>query len=113
MRSPCHYCRRNRLSTLDTVVHIVDDEEAVRNSLAFLLTSAGFAVRVREPASHGTRHVVTEIMSNTALRYLIWPLRRPAAAVVPEAEDWVLQLAGAEPTPTGVEESTMVERQAA
>jgi two-component system response regulator FixJ len=39
------------LSTSDTVVHIVDDEEAVRNSLAFLLTSAGFAVRVHQSAA--------------------------------------------------------------
>ncbi|HEY9010871.1 MAG TPA: response regulator FixJ [Devosia sp.] len=36
---------------IDTVVHIVDDEEAVRNSLAFLLSSAGFAVRVHESAT--------------------------------------------------------------
>jgi two-component system, LuxR family, response regulator FixJ len=35
----------------NTVVHIVDDEEAVRNSLAFLLTSAGFAVRVHQSAT--------------------------------------------------------------
>ncbi len=39
------------MSTTDTVVHIVDDEEAVRNSLAFLLTSAGFAVRVHLSAT--------------------------------------------------------------
>ena len=39
------------MSTIDTVVHIVDDEEAVRNSLAFLLASAGFAVRTHETAS--------------------------------------------------------------
>ena len=39
------------MSTADTVVHIVDDEEAVRNSLAFLLSSAGFAVRVHESAT--------------------------------------------------------------
>ena len=39
------------MSTTDTVVHIVDDEEAVRNSLAFLLTTAGFAVRVHESAT--------------------------------------------------------------
>jgi two-component system response regulator FixJ len=39
------------LSTTDTVVHIVDDEEAVRNSLAFLLSTAGFAVRVHESAT--------------------------------------------------------------
>ncbi|HQZ13597.1 MAG TPA: response regulator FixJ [Devosia sp.] len=37
--------------TTNTVVHIVDDEEAVRNSLAFLLTSAGFAVRVHQSAT--------------------------------------------------------------
>lgn len=39
------------MSTADTVVHIVDDEEVVRNSLAFLLGSAGFAVRVHESAT--------------------------------------------------------------
>jgi two-component system response regulator FixJ len=39
------------LSTADTVVHIVDDEEPVRKSLAFLLSSAGFAVRIHESAS--------------------------------------------------------------
>jgi len=39
------------LNTTDTIVHIVDDEEAVRNSLAFLLTSAGFAVRVHQSAT--------------------------------------------------------------
>lgn len=39
------------MSTADTVVHIVDDEEAVRNSLAFLLSVAGFAVRVHETAT--------------------------------------------------------------
>ena len=33
------------------VVHIVDDEEPVRKSLAFLLTMAGFTVRVHESAS--------------------------------------------------------------
>lgn len=35
----------------DYVVHIVDDEEPVRKSLAFLLTIAGFAVRLHESAS--------------------------------------------------------------
>lgn len=43
---------RPRLSIADTVVHIVDDEEVVRNSLAFLLSGAGFAVRVHESATH-------------------------------------------------------------
>lgn len=38
------------MSSIDIVVHIVDDEEAVRNSLAFLLNSSGFAVRTHESA---------------------------------------------------------------
>ena len=39
------------MNSADTVVHIVDDEEAVRNSLAFLLQTSGFAVRVHESAT--------------------------------------------------------------
>jgi two-component system response regulator FixJ len=39
------------LRTVDIVVHVVDDEEAVRNSLGFLLTSSGFAVRTHESAT--------------------------------------------------------------
>jgi len=39
------------LSSIDIVVHIVDDEEAVRTSLAFLLASSGFAVRTHESAT--------------------------------------------------------------
>lgn len=35
----------------DFVVHIVDDEEDVRNSVAFLLTTSGHTVRVHESAS--------------------------------------------------------------
>lgn len=35
----------------DVVIHIVDDEEAVRKSLAFLLTISGHAVRVHESAT--------------------------------------------------------------
>lgn len=35
----------------DTVVHIVDDEEPVRKSLAFLLTASGYTVRVHETAT--------------------------------------------------------------
>lgn len=35
----------------DYTVHIVDDEEAVRKSLAFLLTMAGFTVRVHDSAT--------------------------------------------------------------
>lgn len=39
------------MTNADCVVHIVDDEEAVRNSLAFLLSTSGFAVRTHESAS--------------------------------------------------------------
>jgi len=35
----------------DAVVHIVDDDEAVRQSLAFLLSSAGHAVRLYDSAT--------------------------------------------------------------
>jgi two-component system, LuxR family, response regulator FixJ len=34
----------------DRVVHVIDDDEEVRQSLAFLLSSAGLAVRVHESA---------------------------------------------------------------
>lgn len=34
----------------DHVVHVIDDDEDVRQSLAFLLSAAGFAVRVHESA---------------------------------------------------------------
>ncbi|WP_297494628.1 response regulator FixJ [Acidocella sp.] len=34
----------------DPVVHVIDDDEAVRQSLAFLLASSGFAVRIYESA---------------------------------------------------------------
>lgn len=39
------------MSSSDFVVHVVDDEEPVRKSLAFLLTMSGFAVRVHESAA--------------------------------------------------------------
>ena len=35
----------------DLVVHIVDDEEPVRKSLAFLLSMSGHAVRLHESAT--------------------------------------------------------------
>jgi two-component system response regulator FixJ len=60
------------LSTADTVVHIVDDEEAVRNSLAFLLSTAGFAVRVHESAS-----AFLSIAPNITNGCLITDLRMP------------------------------------
>jgi len=39
------------MSMNDFTVHIVDDEEAVRKSLAFMLTMNGFAVRVHQSAT--------------------------------------------------------------
>lgn len=39
------------MTTDDFTVHIVDDEEPVRKSLAFLLTMSGFAVRIHESAT--------------------------------------------------------------
>jgi two-component system, LuxR family, response regulator FixJ len=39
------------MDSVDIVVHVVDDEEAVRNSLAFLLTSSGYAARTHASAS--------------------------------------------------------------
>jgi two-component system response regulator FixJ len=39
------------MQTDNYVVHIVDDEEPVRKSLAFLLTTMGFTVRVHESAA--------------------------------------------------------------
>jgi two-component system response regulator FixJ len=39
------------METADYTVHIVDDEEPVRKSLAFMLTVNGFAARIHETAS--------------------------------------------------------------
>jgi two-component system response regulator FixJ len=39
------------MASNDYTVHIVDDEEAIRKSLAFLLTMNGFAVRVHNSAT--------------------------------------------------------------
>jgi two-component system response regulator FixJ len=60
------------LSTPDTVVHIVDDEEAVRNSLAFLLTTSGFTVRVHQSAAD-----FLEIAPNVTNGCLVTDLRMP------------------------------------
>jgi len=60
------------LNSADTVVHIVDDEEVVRNSLAFLLQTSGFAVRVHETATDFLRLAPT--ISNGCL---ITDLRMP------------------------------------
>lgn len=62
------------------------------------LAAGAAAVRVREPASHGTRHVLMEIMSTTALRYVAWPLRRHATQVSVEVEEaWIVRLPEPEP----------------
>ena len=54
------------------VVHVVDDEEAVRKSLAFLLTMTGFTVRVHESASS-----FLEAAQNIGKACLITDLRMP------------------------------------
>src|SRR5690606_28236097 len=42
---------RRLAMSAEVVVHIVDDEEPVRNSLAFLLSISGYAVRVHDSAT--------------------------------------------------------------
>jgi two-component system response regulator FixJ len=56
----------------DYVVHIVDDEEPVRKSLAFLLTMMGFTVRVHDSA---TSFLATA--SNIGKACLVTDLRMP------------------------------------
>ena len=56
----------------NVVVHIVDDEEAVRNSLAFLLGTSGFATRIHETAT-----AFLEIASGITNGCLITDLRMP------------------------------------
>jgi two-component system, LuxR family, response regulator FixJ len=60
------------MSSVDVVVHIVDDEEPVRNSLAFLLGSAGFAVR-----SHAAAADFLAIASEIKNGCLVTDLRMP------------------------------------
>lgn len=60
------------MSSPDIVVHIVDDEEPVRNSLAFLLGSAGFAVR-----THATAAAFLEIAPQIRNGCLVTDLRMP------------------------------------
>jgi two-component system response regulator FixJ len=43
------------MSNVDIVVHIVDDEEAVRNSLVFLLSTSGYAARAHASATEFLR----------------------------------------------------------
>ncbi|MBB5041463.1 two-component system response regulator FixJ [Shinella fusca] len=59
--------------TIDSyVVHVVDDEEPVRKSLAFLLTMSGFTVRVHESA---TRFL--DVAPTLAKACLVTDLRMP------------------------------------
>lgn len=60
------------MSTADIVVHVVDDEEAVRNSLAFLLTTSGFAVR-----THASAASFLEVAGSIRNACLITDLRMP------------------------------------
>lgn len=56
----------------DTVVHIVDDEEPVRNSLAFLLGTVGFAVR-----THASATAFLDIAPTISNGCLVTDLRMP------------------------------------
>lgn len=56
----------------DIVVHIVDDEEAVRNALAFLLGTSGFAARI-----HVSATAFLEVAPGISNGCLITDLRMP------------------------------------
>jgi two-component system, LuxR family, response regulator FixJ len=60
------------MSNADVIVHVVDDEEAVRNSLAFLLGTSGFAVR-----THASAASFLEIASSIKNGCLVTDLRMP------------------------------------
>jgi two-component system response regulator FixJ len=60
------------MSNADIVVHIVDDEETVRSSLAFLLTTSGFAVR-----THASAAAFLEVASGINNACLVTDLRMP------------------------------------
>lgn len=60
------------MSSTDVVVHIVDDEETVRNSLAFLLSTSGFAVR-----THASAAAFLEIAQSIRNGCLVTDLRMP------------------------------------
>lgn len=60
------------MQTGDYTVHIVDDEEPVRKSLAFVLTTNGFAVRV-----HGTAKGFLQFAPNIRNGVLVTDLRMP------------------------------------
>lgn len=60
------------MPSADTVVHIVDDEEPVRNSLAFLLSTSGFAVR-----THASAGAFLDIAAGLRNACLVTDLRMP------------------------------------
>jgi two-component system response regulator FixJ len=60
------------MSNVDIIVHVVDDEEAVRNSLAFLLGTSGFAVR-----THASAASFLEIAPSIRNGCLVTDLRMP------------------------------------
>ncbi len=60
------------MSNVDVVVHVVDDEETVRNSLAFLLGTSGFAVR-----THASAASFLDIASSIRNGCLVTDLRMP------------------------------------
>jgi two-component system response regulator FixJ len=60
------------MSSVDVIVHIVDDEESVRNSLAFLLGAAGFAVR-----THASATAFLEVAPGIRNGCLVTDLRMP------------------------------------
>jgi len=60
------------MSATDIVVHIVDDEEAVRNSLAFLLGTSGFAVR-----THASATAFLDVAGSIKNGCLVTDLRMP------------------------------------
>lgn len=60
------------MPTDDFTVHIVDDEEAVRKSLAFMLTMSGLGVRVHETAT-----AFAAIAANLRQAVLVTDLRMP------------------------------------
>lgn len=60
------------MSDADIVVHIVDDEEAVRASLSFLLSTSGFAVR-----THASALAFLELAPEIKNGCLVTDLRMP------------------------------------
>jgi two-component system response regulator FixJ len=54
------------------VVHVIDDDVAVRQSLAFLLSTAGFAVRVHESAT-----AFLEVLPATQVGCIVTDIRMP------------------------------------